>query len=103
MLRASVASTATFPDANTTWVTAAGSLTPGSSRTSWNEPSVSASTGERLCLARSSDLGVNTISGLRTSRAICRRSRWKYWAAVVALATWMLSSAARVRKRSMRA
>ena len=32
-----------------------------------------------------------------------RRSRWKYCAAVVALKTWMLSSAHRVRNRSMRA
>jgi hypothetical protein len=42
-------------------------------------------------------------SGLRTSRCIWRRRRWKYWAAVVALATWMLSSAQRVRNRSTRA
>ena len=58
--------------------------------------------GERDALARRSDLGVNTTSGLRTVRRIWRRSRWKNWAAVVALHTWMLSSAARVRNRSMR-
>ena len=75
----------------------------GSSSTSSKEPRVKASTGEWLKRARSSALGVNTISGLRTSRAIWRRSRWKYWAEVVGLAAWMLSSAASVRKRSMRA
>ena len=52
--------------------------------TSWNEPDGGSSrTGERAdraTLARSSDFGVKTTSGLRTSRCICRRSRWKYWA-----------------------
>ena len=81
----------------------AGSADPGSSSTSWNEPLVRSSIGERAGFARSSDLGVKTTSGLRTSRTICRRSRWKYCAAVVALATWMLSSAHSVRNRSMRA
>ena len=36
---------------------------------------------------------MNTTSGLRTTRRTWRRSRWKYCAAVVALTTWMLSSA----------
>ncbi len=44
--------------------TASGSVTPGSSSTSSNEPSTSASIGEREALARSSDLGVNTIERL---------------------------------------
>ena len=52
----------------TTRRTADGSVMPGSSRTSSNEPCTSAATGERDALARSSDFGVNTTSGLRTSR-----------------------------------
>ena len=64
---------------------------------------MNSSTGERAWRARSSDFGVNTISGLRTSRITWRRSTWKYCAAVVQLTTWMLSSAHSVRKRSMRA
>ena len=83
--------------------TAAGSLTDRSSSTSWNDPFVSSSTGECACFARSNDFGVNTTSGLRISRRTCRRNRWKYCAGVVALTTWMLSSAHIVRKRSMRA
>jgi hypothetical protein len=75
----------------------------GSSSTSSNEPEVSCSTLDRAAFARSSDLGVKMTSGLRMSRRIWRRSRWKYCAAVVALHTWMLSSAAAVRNRSMRA
>ena len=51
------------------------------------------SIGDRLSFIRSGRLGVNSTSGLRTSRRIWRRSRWKYCAAVVALQTWMLSSA----------
>ena len=42
---------------------------------------------------RSGAFGVKSTSGLRTSRRTWRRSRWKYCAAVVALHTWMLSSA----------
>ena len=42
---------------------------------------------------RSGAFGVNSISGLRRRACTCRRSRWKYCAAVVALHTWMLSSA----------
>ena len=38
--------------------------------------------GDRATLARSNDFGVKTTSGLRISRCTCRRSRWKYWAAV---------------------
>ena len=94
---------ATRPEAKMTRRTALGSSTPGSSSTSSNEPSTRSPTGDRLDLARSSDLGVNTTSGLRTSRCIWRRSRWNSWAAVVALQIWMLSSAARVMNRSMRA
>ena len=74
--------------------TAAGSATFGSSSTSSNEPVVSSSMGERLSFMRSGCLGVKSTSGLRTSRRIWRRRRWKYCAAVVALQTWMLSSAA---------
>ena len=58
---------------------------------------------ERVCLRRSPSFGVNTTSGVCRSVYTCRRSRWKNCAAVVALHTWMLSSAADVRKRSMRA
>src|SRR5207244_5050737 len=50
--------------------------------------------------SRSSDFGVNTTSGLRTSRWSWRRRRWKYWAGVDGQHTWTLSSAASVRKRS---
>ena len=42
-------------------------------------------------------------SGLRQWRHTWRRSRWNSWAGVVGLAIWMLSSAARLRKRSRRA
>ena len=80
-----------------------GSRPPASSTTSWKEPDTSSSIGERADLARSSDFGVNTISGLRTSRFIWRRSRWKYCADVDALQTCRLSSAQSVRNRSMRA
>ena len=67
--------------------------TIGSSSTSSNEPVVRSSIGERLSFMRSGAFGVNSTSGLRTSRRTWRRSRWKYCAAVVALHTWMLSSA----------
>ena len=75
----------------------------GSSSVSRNDPASSSSTGERVDLARSSDFGVKTTSGLRTLRRTWRRSRWKNCDACVQLATWMLSSAHRVRNRSMRA
>ncbi len=52
---------------------------------------------------RSSDFGVITISGRCLAIRAWRRSRWKYWAGVVGLATRMLPSAASVRKRSSRA
>ena len=99
-----MASWPTLPDASTTRCTAVGSpVKVGSASTSRNEPVVSSSTFDRAGLARSNDFGVKTTSGLRTARCIWRRSRWKYWAAVVALATWMLSSAQAERNRSMRA
>ena len=101
--RSAMASKATLPEQKIRRRTAAGSVIDGSSSTSWNEPWVRSSIGERVSFIRSGRLGVNCTSGLRTSRRIWRRSRWKYCAAVVALQTWMLSSAARVRKRSMRA
>ncbi len=89
-----MASWPTLPDASTTRCTSAASpANVGSASTSRNDPDVSSSTFDRAALARSSDFGVKTTSGLRTSRCIWRRRRWKYWAAVVALATWMLSSA----------
>src|SRR3954465_13124710 len=97
-----MASYATLPEHRTTRRTADASDTDGSSSTSWKEPEVSSSTDERDVRARRIDLGVNTINGLRTSRRTCRRNKWKNCAAVVALQTWMLSSAASVRKRSMR-
>ena len=46
------------------------------------------------CGRRSSDLGVITISGRCLAMRAWRRSRWKYWAGVVGLATRMLPSAA---------
>ena len=101
--RSASASNATFPEQKISRLTAAGSVTPGSSSTSWKEPCARSSIGERVSFMRSGRLGVNCTRGLRTSRRTCRRSRWKYWAAVVALQTWMLSSADRVRNRSMRA
>jgi hypothetical protein len=59
--------------------------------TSGSGPEVKSSAGDIAGLARSSPLGVSTTSGLTTSRCICRRSRWKYCAAVVGCVTWMLS------------
>ena len=59
--------------------------------------------GERAWRARSSDLGVNTMSGLRSGMRTWARSRWKYWAAVVGSVTRRLPRAHRVRNRSMRA
>ena len=52
---------------------------------------------------RSSDFGVITTSGRCLAIRAWRRSRWKYWAGVVGLATRMLPSAAARRKRSRRA
>ena len=48
--------------------------------------------GETASLWRSMLLGVNTTSGLRHGRSACRRSRWKYCAAVEGWQIWMLSS-----------
>jgi hypothetical protein len=44
-----------------------------------------------------------TISGRGFETSAWRRSRWKYWAGVVQLATRMFPSAADCRKRSSRA
>ncbi len=103
MSRSAIASHATLPLQNTIWRMASRSVTNGSSTISWNEPCVSSSIGDRVCFIRRPCFGVNRISGVCRSVCTWRRSRWKYWAAVVALQTWMLSSAAAVRKRSMRA
>jgi hypothetical protein len=46
---------------------------------------------------------VKTISGRALRISAWRRSRWKYWAAVVGLAIRMLPSAPSARKRSIRA
>ena len=48
--------------------TSAASVTPGSSSTSSNEPVGELVDRRRACLARSSDFGVNSTSGLRISR-----------------------------------
>ena len=58
---------------------------------------------EVACGSRSSDFGVMITSGRCLATRAWRRSRWKYWAGVVRLATRMLPSAARIRKRSSRA
>ncbi len=55
------------------------------------------------CGRRSSDFGVITTSGRCLAIRAWRRSRWKYCAGVVGLATRMLPSAAERRKRSRRA
>ena len=57
-------------------------------------PDIRSLTGERECFERSSDFGVKTTSGVGTDCIDWRRIRWKNWAAVVALQTCMLSSAA---------
>ena len=61
----------------------------------------SSSSGAEAALWRSMLLGVKTISGLRQLRSAWRRSRWKCWQAVEGWATWMASSAASCRKRSI--
>ena len=66
-------------------------------------PSVSSSSALVACGRRSSDFGVITISGRCLTTLAWRRSRWKYWAGVVGLATRRLPSAASERKRSSRA
>ena len=71
--------------------------------TVWNSPFASSDRSDAASLARSSDFGVMITSGLRNSRIIWRRSRWKICAAVVGCAICMLLSAASCRKRSMRA
>ena len=62
------ASQQTLPEQNTMRWMDAGSVTPGSSRTSRNEPSVICSTGLMTSFMRRGDLGANTTSGLRMSR-----------------------------------
>ena len=52
---------------------------------------------------RSMLFGVKITRGLRQDRSACRRSKWKYWAAVEGWHIWKLSRAANCRKRSMRA
>ncbi len=61
--------------------------------TVWNSPLASSDSGDIASLFRSSDLGVMMTSGLRNSRIICRRSRWKICAAVVGSTICMLWSA----------
>ena len=46
---------------------------------------------------------MKTTSGRGFAIRAWRRSRWKYWAAVVGLASRMLPSAASAMKRSIRA
>src|SRR5215216_5601063 len=75
-----------------------------SSRTGWNLPSVRSSSFEAAmgCLRRL--LGVIITRGRwSSSSSAWARSRWKYWAAVVRLATRMFSCAASCKKRSRRA
>jgi hypothetical protein len=53
--------------------------------------------------SRSSPFGVISTSGRATASSAWRRSRWKYWAAVVQFATRMFSCAPSWRNRSSRA
>ena len=69
----------------------------------WKWPSVSSSGEAAARSRRSRPFGVKTTSGRGLRISAWRRSRWKYWAAVVGLAMRMLPSAASARKRSMRA
>ena len=69
----------------------------------WNPPAASSSSVDAACFSRSSPFGVITTSGRAVASSACRRSRWKYCAAVVQLATRMFSCAASWRKRSSRA
>lgn len=71
-----------------------------SSRISWNAPPVKSAILETAAGWRRRDLGDITTRGFRKARFTWRRRRWKYWAGVVTLATWMLSSAHACRKRS---
>ncbi len=66
-------------------------------------PFVKSSGALTAALSRSIDFGVKTTSGRRGRAYACRRSRWKYDAGVLGIATVMLSSAHICRKRSMRA
>ena len=83
---------------------ASASMTPGSSSTSWNEP-VRELVDRRAGLLHAQALLRGEHDQRRAGARECtwRRSRWKYCAAVVALTICMLSSAASVRNRSMRA
>ena len=65
----------------------------GSSITGWNRPPASSSSVEDACFSRSSPFGVITTSGRAAASSACRRSRWKYCAAVVQFATRMFSCA----------
>ena len=51
-------------------------------------------------MSRSRPFGVITTSGRAVASSACRRSRWKYWPAVVQFAIRMFSCAASCRKRS---
>ncbi len=66
-------------------------------------PARAASTRRADGAAGSSASGRRAAADRSSSSAACRRSRWKYCAAVVQLATRMLMSAASCRKRSGRA
>ena len=58
---------------------------------------------EDACFSRRSPFGVIRTSGRATASSACRRSRWKYCAAVVQFATRMFSWAPSWRNRSSRA
>ncbi len=69
----------------------------------WKRPSARCSRRLVAWGRRSRLFGVMTTSGRCLAIRAWRRSRWKYWAGVVGLATRMLPSAASWRKRSSRA
>jgi hypothetical protein len=68
-------------------------VTVGSGSTGSNVPLARSSTPLAAVFSRSIDLGVNTMSGRRGRAKAWRRSRWKYDAGVLGMATVMLSSA----------
>ena len=71
------------------------SATNGSSRISSNDPVVSVLDRRAgLLHAAGPTFGAKMTAACAARVWTCRRSRWKYCAAVVALQTWMLSSAA---------
>ena len=61
-------------------------------------PLVKSCKGEAAAGCRSMPLGVKTTSGLRHRRKACRRSMWKYWAAVVGWQICTLSRAAKLQE-----